>query len=280
MILRFLIFIIISHLVQASPLRIVGSDLLRDVIKESSLSQLNREVSVTLDGSSLALEDIKSNNADIAIIALPQDISPPADNLESVTFAFQIVVIAVSASNPLEEISLNQIASIYSVNQKLDITNWGAIGLTGAWQGRNISINSVSNAPGVGLELIKYTVLKNAIMKPLIKYWDNPNELVNYLSNDLSAIAVLPSIPNDNSIKVLSLSKKDGEYSFSPTLENISFGDYPIRMPFYLVYNKDRKVELNSIFKILYSNEIADKILLSNLNPLPESVRKQRLEEY
>ena len=96
------------------------------------------------------------------------------------------------------------------------------------------------------------------------------------LASDTTAIAILSSIPDSSNAKVLMISESKNSPSFGPTAENIHYGDYPIRLPFYLVYNKRDQEKLDQLIRYLIEDTVAERLSSDGFFPLPENVRRQR----
>ena len=64
-----------------------------------------------------------------------------------------------------------------------------------------------------------------------------------------------------------------------PRRENIYFADYPMRLPFHIVYRMDRAGFLLPLIKYLLSGEMAANFIAANMVPLPEQLRLQMRAE-
>ena len=54
---------------------------------------------------------------------------------------------------------------------------------------------------------------------------------------DKAAIGVFPSNPENANLKVLFVAQDEESIAYGPSIDNIYYSDYPIRLPFYIVYN-------------------------------------------
>jgi nucleoside-diphosphate-sugar epimerase len=62
-------------------------------------------------------------------------------------------------------------------------------------------------------------------------------ESMTRILGEEGGVAVLPSLPlNQPQLKVLLVAKGGADVAFGPTADNLYTGDYPIRLPAYLVY--------------------------------------------
>ena len=98
-------------------------------------------------------------------------------------------------------------------------------------------------------------------------------EIEEILVNDPAAIAVLPYLPDNEKIKALMVSADSESPAFGPTGNNIYYGDYPIRLPFQIVYKKDRESELSEALRIILSDQVTEALRKNHLFVLPDAIR-------
>ena len=53
---------------------------------------------------------------------------------------------------------------------------------------------------------------------------------------DKAAVGVFPNIPENSNLKVLFVAQDDESIAYGPSIENLYYSDYFIRLPFYIVY--------------------------------------------
>ena len=96
-------------------------------------------------------------------------------------------------------------------------------------------------------------------------------------TND-GALGILPNLPADNpELKVLLLTRDTGGVAFGPTPENVHTGDYPVRLPLYLVFQRAEAPNLSRVLKFLLSEDTAEALKVDGIVPLPRSVRNQEV---
>ena len=71
---------------------------------------------------------------------------------------------------------------------------------------------------------------------------------------------------------------KEGE-AFGATPENLYFGDYPLQMPFIVLFPETRLQELSSVIRTFYSSEVARVILQNGLAPVTDNFRLAELKK-
>jgi hypothetical protein len=78
-------------------------------------------------------------------------------------------------------------------------------------------------------------------------------------------------------VKVLLVSPTRDTPAFGPSNDNVHFGDYPIRLAFYLVHKPRDAAKLEPIIRLLLENDVATELRENNLFALPETVRRKLL---
>ena len=63
------------------------------------------------------------------------------------------------------------------------------------------------------------------------------------------------------------------DVAFGPTPDNVHSGDYPVRLPIYLVFRKDAAQRLLPLLRFLLSEDAATLWQNAHLVPLPAKVR-------
>lgn len=273
-----LILLLTLSAMQAQEIRIAASDLLATFIEEP-LEGYEAENSIEIDmdsiGSLPALDQLRANEIDLAIIAVPEGTEVPRDEFSVYPFAYDVAVVAVNENNPINEISLSQLGGIFGGNEEFSFNTWGDLGLSG-WGGRNIKPLAGTAENSIALELFKYSVFKRGSMKVGVAMVKD-EEIENLLGSDAASIAILSKMPTNQNVKVLLVSPTRDTPAFGPSNDNVHFGDYPIRLAFYLVHKPRDTAKLEPIIRLLLENEVATELRQNNLFALPETVRRKLL---
>ncbi len=266
----------------ASPLRVVGSDFLEAPLKpvfRKYADETGQAVNVNMHGSLPAMKDLASGQADVAVIAVPLGEAQIAKPLVSVPVAFQSVVVMVNRQNPLTEISVRQLAGIFGTGVERELTRWEDLGLTGLWTNRPIQAISVNRQEGVVQELFRSTVLNGGQFKPNLQTLDSPERVRDVLRTEAGAIAIAGRPAGDDKTKVLLVSSgKSGQgaqLAFPPTEENLLYGDYPIRLPFLIVFREENRAEVKGLVRALLSDEAAEQLGHAGFFAIPSAARKR-----
>lgn len=167
-----------------------------------------------------AYKDIVDGNADIIICAQPSDeqLAYAAENgveLEMVPIGSDAFVFIVNDSNPVNNITIDQIKGIYSG----EITNWKELG------GKNMPIAAMRRNKNSGSQTALEKLMRDTPIKP-----------------DYTAIFGSPigfsfryyvtGMLGEGGVKILTIN------GVAPTAETIADGSYPIAGNIYAVYRK------------------------------------------
>lgn len=279
-VLLFFAVLTLPAIAVAQEIRISVSDLLVDTIRETLREEgedADADFQVGGIGSLPALERLRANEVDLAVIAVPTGEPVPREEFSVHPFAYEVTVVGVNSSNPLEEISMGQLAGVFGSEEETNITSWGDLDLPG-WGNRSINPMAVQDEAGISLELFKYSVFEGRRMKGSVLL-GRESEIRRLLSSDASAIAVFPEPPEDDEIKTLMVAEGPEAPAFSVSEQNAHYGDYPIRLPFYVAYSAANEERLKPVFRALFDDGMAEALRADGVLPLPDPVRSRFLLE-
>ena len=265
---------------QAEEIRIAVSDLLEEYIGEPlHVYGSENDTTLVIDsiGSLPALDRLRSDEIDLAIVAIPEGDEVPHNEFNIYPFAYDVAVLVVNDSNPIDEISVAQLGGIFGSDEELNLNNWGEFGLSG-WGSRDIKAFVGTNDKSIALELFKHSIFKAGGMKPSVSM-AKETEIENLIGSDAASIAIISRMPENSNIKTLMLSSDSDTYApaFGPTEDNVYYGDYPIRLAFYLVYNLRDDFKLRPIIRELLNDEVATILRANDFIALPDTVRRKFL---
>jgi hypothetical protein len=101
------------------------------------------------------------------------------------------------------------------------------------------------------------------------------SELEGSLVSDAASIAILPRVPKSKEVKSLMISNEVDGPAFSPTEDNVHYGDYPIRLAFYVVYKERDEARAQKALRVLLNDDLAAALRGNNLVALPDTVRRK-----
>lgn len=203
----------------------------------------------------------------------------------AIPVAIDALAVFVHKDNPLQGISLTQVDAVFSSTLKCGhhehINNWGALGLEGAWQRRDIQIfgrNSVSGTYGY----FKEAALCTGDFKNSVNEQPGSASVVQSVSNSVNGIGYSGLGYSTSSVRALALSKEEGGEFFAATAENALSGDYPLARFLFVYVNKEPNKPLapleREFVKLVLSKTGQEVVLKDGYIPLPTRVVDATLE--
>lgn len=198
---------------------------------------LNPDVTInyTGTGSSAGISDAIAGANDIGASSRELKDEEKVDGLNEVTFAFDGIAVAVNPANPITDLTMEDLAKIYSGQ----ITNWKDVGGNDA-DIIVVSREGASGTRGAFEELIK---LEDAggLVEDATVVEGNGNVQTNVAGN-ANAIGYVSFSFIDESVKGINVNEVEG------TPENAKAGTYPLSRPFLFVYTNDKATPVVQAF--------------------------------
>lgn len=258
----------------ADAIRIAVSDVIASHVSETIQTLAKDkavEISVVSIGSLPAMEYLRSDEISLAVIASPEGSELPDDMFRTFNFAYSTAVVAVGEANPVREVSFDDLRGIFGSDSDLNVDTWGALGIKSLGS-RSIKPLIRQNDANISTELFRHRVLQGEAMKLRVNEVIG-SEIEEMLLDNVAAVAILPYLPDNEKIKALMISMDSHGPAFGPTNDNVYYGDYPIRLPFRIVYKKDREPALWETLRILLSDEVTEALRESHLFVPPDTIR-------
>jgi phosphate transport system substrate-binding protein len=264
-----------------AEVRVVGSDLLGKDFTEGLAAYSKRNdlgIRLELEGSRTGLERLRAGLADLGVVMVSPGEKMPGEPFVALPIAYQTAVVVVPSSLPLTQITYAQLNMIYGDEAQSGIRRWNDLGVTGEWGGRNILPNILGPSGGLSYDLFRYTALVAPALRPTVGVQSTLAESLTRIRGDEGGIAVLPLLPGGQTrLKTLLVARGQQDVAFGPTPDNIHSGDYPIRLPVYLVFRKDAAKRLQTTLRYLLSEDAVPLWEKAQLVPLPIQVRNQQI---
>ncbi len=209
----------------------------------------NRGVSVVIEGSgsSNGIKAILEGSCDIANASREmkeKELETAKKNniaVEEIVVAYDMIVPVVHPSNPVKNLTSDQLKAIY----KGDITNWKEVG------GKDLSIVVISRDTSSGtFEIWNEKIMKKEDVFPRALLQASNGAIVNVVANNERAIGYIGYGYLNNSIKGLTVN------DIVPTLKNGKSGKYPISRKLYMYVNrKNYSANTRKFVRFLLSKE-------------------------
>jgi len=146
---------------------------------------------------------------------------------------YDALAIYVHRTNPLEEISLEQLAEIYGRGGRID--SWSSLGvkIPGVASGEIVLISRQSNS-GTYLYFRRAILGTRRDFRLGTRDLNGSKEVVTLIGKTPGAIGYSGMGYATAEVKTLRVSRKTGETAYAPTAANAISGAYPITRPLYI----------------------------------------------
>lgn len=197
----------------------------------------------------------------------------------AIPVAIDALAVYVNKDNPLKGMTIPQVDAVFSSTRKCgndsDISNWGDLGLTGAWKQRKIQIygrNSVSGTYGY----FKKKALCKGDYKNSVNEQPGSASVVQSVSQSLNGIGYSGIGYKTSGVRALPLAKKSGKDFVAATPENAVTGHYPLSRFLYIYVNKQPGKALapleKEFLKMVLSKQGQEVVIKDGYIPLPAKV--------
>ncbi|WP_084605210.1 PstS family phosphate ABC transporter substrate-binding protein [Desulfonatronum thioautotrophicum] len=194
-----------------------------------------------------------------------------------VTTAVDTIAVYLNKDNPLDCLSVPEVDAIFSATRRCghgeDITRWGQLGMSGAWENRDFTLysrNAVSGTYG----FFKEVALCGGDFKPTINEQPGSASVVQGVTESLNGIGYSGIGYITSGVKAASLNI-DGT-CFEPNAENAASGDYPLARGLFLYVNKHPNEPLAPVerefLRLVLSKQGQEVVVRDGFIPLPETV--------
>ena len=194
----------------------------------------------------------------------------PAEHL----VGFDALAIYVHPSNPLNEISVEQLSEIYKEGGK--INKWSEIGVTAPAGQDDIARVSRQNNSGTYHYFREAVVGKKSDFKSGSRDMNGSKEVVDLVSTTPSAIGFSGIGYRTDKVKVIKVSKKTGEPCVEPTIKTTLDKTYPIARPMYMYVPPGAKPQVDAYMKWVVSAPGQKLVIENGYVPLPEFAPKDK----
>jgi phosphate transport system substrate-binding protein len=204
----------------------------------------------------------------------------------AVPVAIDALAVYVHKDNPIEGLSIAQVDAIFSSTRKCgaadSVDNWGQVGLTGAWDKRDIQIfgrNSVSGTYGY----FKKKGLCKGDFKNNVNEQPGSASVVQSVSTSVNGVGYSGIGYKTSSVRAVPLTKKDGAPYVAATPDNAVSGQYPLSRYLYVYINKAPNKPLapleREFIKLVMSQQGQQVVVKDGYIPLPAKVIEKYMQK-
>jgi phosphate transport system substrate-binding protein len=199
--------------------------------------------------------------------------------------AIDSLAIFVHKDNPIEGLSLQQVDSIFSSTFKgggRNITKWGEVGLTGAWNSKPISLYGRNSASGT-YGYFKEHALAKGDYKATVKEQPGSSSVVQSVGTDLAGIGYSGIGYKTSEVRSVPLAAKEGGKFIEANYQNCLSGDYPMARFLFIYVNKKPGQPLDKLtgefLKYVLGKEGQQAVIKDGYFPIPVEVLDEELKK-
>lgn len=202
----------------------------------------------------------------------------------AVRVAIDALAVFVNKDNPIKGMTLPQVDAVFSSTRKCghpeDVNRWGKLGLTGAWETRDMQMfgrNSVSGTYGY----FKEHALCKGDFKSGVNEQPGSASVVQSVTASVNGIGYSGIGYKTSGVKAVPLANKQGEEFVEATEENVLAGHYPLARFLYVYVNKHPNKPLPPLelefIKLVLSKVGQQVVVKDGYVPLPAKVVQAEL---
>ncbi|MBV1919154.1 MAG: phosphate ABC transporter substrate-binding protein PstS family protein [Pseudomonadales bacterium] len=204
----------------------------------------------------------------------------------AVPVAIDALAIYVNKDNPIKGMSIADVDAVFSSTLKCgadkSIENWGGLGLSGAWAGRDIQIygrNSVSGTYGY----FKKKGLCKGDFKNSVNEQPGSASVVQSVATSINGIGYSGIGYMTSSVRAVPLTKKLGGSYVSASPESALNGSYPLARALYVYVNKAPNKAISPLereFVKMVLSQVGQRIVVKDgYIPLPAKMVAKTLSD-
>mgnify|MGYP001814865565 CR=1 FL=1 len=201
-----------------------------------------------------------------------------------VAVAIDALAVFVHKDNPIKGLTIPQVDAIFSSTRTCgdpaNIDNWGDLGLSGSWAGREVQLygrNSVSGTYGY----FKSKALCKGDFKNTVNEQPGSASVVQSVSASINGIGYSGIGYTTSSVRAIPLSKEPGKDFVTANPANAIAGTYPLARFLYVYVNKAPGKALPPLtaefIKLVLSREGQEVVVKDGYIPLPAKVSEREM---
>jgi phosphate transport system substrate-binding protein len=263
-----------------SVIQDTGSDTMVNLAQAWAEAYATVDTSVSVEvsggGSGTGIAALSTGTVEIANCSRrfePQEIEQARKNTGKAPHEFMVgfdaLAIYVNKNNPLNEITIEQLADIYAEGGK--ITKWSQLGVKmPSGSDEIIRVSRQSNS-GTYFYFREAILGKGRDFKLGSRDMSGSKDVVELVANTPSAIGYSGMGYNTPAVKALRVSKKAGEPSYAPSVETTLDHTYPIARPLFMYTLGDPTGAVKKYLDWVNSDAGQEIVLKSGYVPLPKA---------
>lgn len=201
-----------------------------------------------------------------------------------VKVAIDALAVFVNKDSPLTGLTLAQVDGLFSSTYKMggkDVTKWGDLGLTGAWESRPVSLYGRNSASGT-YGYFKEVALKKGDYKSSVKEQPGSSGVVQGVTSDLGAVGYSGHGYLTAGVKALPVGPS-ADKLVEGSYENCLNNTYPYSRFLFVYVNKAPGKPLDTLtlefLKFVLSKEGQEVVVKDHFYPLTPAMAALAIEE-
>ena len=195
--------------------------------------------------------------------------------------ALDALAIFVNKDNPVRGVTLAQLDGVFSSTLRRggpSLDTWGALGLSGDWTTKAITLYGRDNVSGTHAYFQEH-VLQNGEFKTTV-HENISEEVVDGVANDPSGIGYSGIGWRTSKVRVVPLAESASNY-VKPTYDNVLSGAYPLARFLYIYVNQKPGQPLDKLtgefIRYVLSHEGQEAVVEAKFFPLPVKIITETL---
>jgi phosphate transport system substrate-binding protein len=187
--------------------------------------------------------------------------------------AIDAVVLYVNPENPIEGLTLEQVAAIFGEESSkggAKIRTWGELGLKGEWEHRKIRLYGRDKKSGTREFFEQHILHGRPADSDILEQAGSATEILA-IARDPNAIGYAGAGFQTNLVRLVGLAEKTDGPFVTPTTEMVKHGTYPLTRYLYLYVDKTPKEGLDPIIKELltFANSSTGQAVVTKAGSYP-----------
>lgn len=194
--------------------------------------------------------------------------------------SYERVAIYVHKDNPIEELTVAQVQSIFARHGKA--RTWGDVGATGEWANRSIALQG--RGPTTGSTVYFQTIILrgDSFDDKMVEHPGN-TELIQAIESNPAAIGYAGLIFDSTQVKAVPLAARAGLPAVAIDSVEADQGMYPLMRPLQIVVNqppgKDLRPVEREFLKYIFSRLGQEDVIKGGFQPIPGASARFALGE-
>jgi phosphate transport system substrate-binding protein len=187
---------------------------------------------------------------------------------------YDALAIYVHKNNPLEEITFDQIAAIYS--ESATITRWSQLGVSIPGARSDVIVRVSRQSSSGTYEFLRERVLHNEDVKNGSRDMNGSKEVVELVASAPTAIGYSGMGYASSGVKILKVAVIPGQKAFLPTVQNTLDQSYPIARSLHIFTLGEPHAAAKDFVTWLLSDSGQKLVEATGYVPIPEQARTRK----